>query len=699
MGNDLQIGDFKNYFSGLWNDIFSVKNDLAEYFCENHRFDVCNDYCYSDLDRPISLDELYNGVKTLNRGKAYGPDCLLNEYFIESMDIIGAHVCDIFNCILDSGFFPESWMDGIIVPLFKKGDVNNVHNYRGITLVSCLSKLFTSVLNKRIEKFCNENNTITDAQFAFVKGRSTVDAMFILLSIIQSCLNDKKRLYCSFVDFTKAFDSVYRNALWLKLYKCGIGGKCLRIIKDMYSKVKSCVRLHGGLTDSFEIPVGLKQGEIMSPLLWALFLEDLELFLQGDFNSGIQIDELEIILLLFADDLVIFGNSPKDLQNSLNKLYEYCQTWGLEVNTQKTKVMVFRKKGKILPNECFTYNNIVLENVDHFNYLGTVFSYTGNFCNNQEQITGKALKALNVLLTNCSKYKMKPKILCQLFDSFVGSILSYAAPIWGYTKSKSIERIHMKFCKRILNVRQSTCNAVVYAELGRYPLFINRYVQILKYWFKLKSTENIILKTVYRLSHEQCEKGCRNWVSDVKSMLNEHGFSNIWENPFSVNGKNFVQYFRQRLIDNYTQSCFSLIANASSLQVYKYLKDTLQYEIYLDILPPDLRFFITRLRTSSHSLRIQTCRFSEKRIPRNERVCLLCTSGETEDEFHFVLKCPFFDQLRKKYIKEYYHIRPSTYKLLELLNSTNKNEIFNLADYVKNALFERTSYTYQLTAD
>ena len=84
-----------------------------------------------------------------------------------------------------------------------------------------------------------------------------------------------------------------------------MGGKCLRIIKDMYSKVKSCVRLHGGLSDSFEIPVGLKQGEIMSPLLWALFIEDLELFLQGDFNSDIQIDELEIILLLFADDLVI----------------------------------------------------------------------------------------------------------------------------------------------------------------------------------------------------------------------------------------------------------------------------------------------------------------------------------------------------------------------------------------------------------
>ena len=100
-------------------------------------------------------------------------------------------------------------MDGIIVPLFKKGDVNNVRNYRGITLVSCLSKLFTSILNKRIEKFCHENNAISDAQFAFVKGRSIVDAMFILLSVIQICLNNNKRLYCSFVDFTKAFDSVY----------------------------------------------------------------------------------------------------------------------------------------------------------------------------------------------------------------------------------------------------------------------------------------------------------------------------------------------------------------------------------------------------------------------------------------------------------------------------------------------------------
>ena len=131
--------------------------------------------------------------------------------------------------------------------------------------------------------------------------------------------------------------------------------------------------------------------------------------------------------------------------------------------------MIFRKKSKPLLHEPFYYNGIRLENIDHFNYLGKVFSYTGNFQHNQEQLIGKSLKALNVLLINCRKHNLKPKLLCELFDSFVGSILNYGAEIFGFYKSKETERIHLKFCKSILNVRKSTCNTSVYAELGRYP--------------------------------------------------------------------------------------------------------------------------------------------------------------------------------------------------------------------------------------
>jgi hypothetical protein len=116
-------------------------------------------------------------------------------------------------------------------------------------------------------------------------------------------------------------------------------------------------------------------------------------------------------------------------------------------------------------NEKWTYNGQTIEVVDHFNYLGTVFSYTGNCPLDNEHLTGKALKAMNTLMINGKDMDLKPKLLCQLFYSFVGSIISYASEVWGYSKSKDIERIHLKYCKRILNVRENT--TIVYKSIRK----------------------------------------------------------------------------------------------------------------------------------------------------------------------------------------------------------------------------------------
>ena len=113
---------------------------------------------------------------------------------INFLNFLNFHICDLINAIFESGIFPDKWTEGFIVPIHKKGDVNNVQNYRGITLVSCLSKLFTSILNKRLEAFCDNNNVISDAQFGFRKGKSTVDAIYILHSIVQRYINNNERL-------------------------------------------------------------------------------------------------------------------------------------------------------------------------------------------------------------------------------------------------------------------------------------------------------------------------------------------------------------------------------------------------------------------------------------------------------------------------------------------------------------------------
>ena len=202
-------------------------------------------------------------------------------------------------------------------------------------MVSCFSKIFTGVLNNRLNKWAESSDALSDSQFEFRKGRSTTDAIFDLNATIQKVLNEKGRLFCAFIDLKKAFDSICLNGLWYKLNKMGVNAKMLRIIKDMYNKVKTCVSGCNSYSDFFECAIGLKQGELISPILFSLFIEDLELVLQGDQNCELSIDDITFILMLFADDMVIMGKDRNDLQKSLDLLERCCNKWGLQVNTEK----------------------------------------------------------------------------------------------------------------------------------------------------------------------------------------------------------------------------------------------------------------------------------------------------------------------------------------------------------------------------
>ena len=250
---NISTESFYKYFSELSNDINTVQHDEAEEFCSQTDYNEA-DCDYEEFNSEISISEVRAVIRTLKRNKAVGSDGLMNEYFIESTDILISHIIDIFNHVLSSGYL-DSWTEGIIIPLLKKGDPEDVNNYRGITLMSCLSKIFTGVLNKRINKWCEENNVISDCQFGFRKGCSTTDAIFVLHNLIQKTLNDRGRLYCAFVDLKKAFDSIYRNALWYKMFNLGIKGRTFRIIRDMYAKVKSCVKSANTMSDFFQYAV------------------------------------------------------------------------------------------------------------------------------------------------------------------------------------------------------------------------------------------------------------------------------------------------------------------------------------------------------------------------------------------------------------------------------------------------------------
>ena len=153
--------------------------------------------------------------------------------------------------------------------------------------------------------------------------------------------------------------------------------------------------------------------------------------------------------------------------------------------------------------------------------------------------------------------------MCQLFDAFVGSILNYSTETWGFRKSKAIERIHLKFCKRILQVRTRTSTVAVHGELGRFPMYILRYHKIIKYWFKVLQTENIILKNVNLKSLHDVKCGKRKWVFNVKRILDIYGFSDVFNNPASYNPVPILSLLKEKMVDCFKQEWFSYIRESS----------------------------------------------------------------------------------------------------------------------------------------
>ena len=157
-------------------------------------------------------------------------------------------------------------MKGIIFPIFKVGDDRDPNHHRGISLLSIVFKVYASVLNRRLVKWSEDNGIILEEQGGFRPGRGCVDQIFVLMSILKSRLG--KKTYCCFIDLRKTYDRVWRSGLWKRLWDEGIRGKMWRVLKQMYSHTQNCVLAGSTKTDFFEVDVGVRQGCVLSPVLF-----------------------------------------------------------------------------------------------------------------------------------------------------------------------------------------------------------------------------------------------------------------------------------------------------------------------------------------------------------------------------------------------------------------------------------------------
>ena len=526
-----------------------------------------------ELDCEITITELRSAVFSQNNNKAPGIDNISSEIIKASFEQTSPLLLNLYNKIFQTSTYPSSWGESIITPIFKKGVVNDAQNYRGITLINILAKIYSQLLLNRLTKWSEKNETITDNQFGFQKGKSTTDCVFILHSIISKVLSSKEKLYCVFIDFEKCFDKIDRSYLWLKLLSEHVSCKLVKAIKSMYSTVKLCIRYKNTFSEFFSSYIGLKQGDPSSPLLFMLFVNDILENINSNVDGIFTVNELKLFLILFADDQVVFAKTPDTLQSLLTDIEHYCTEWGLKINTSKTKAMIF-EKGRRTYHEFFLYDTKI-ELVDSFKYLGITLFKNGSWYRSQKCIAQHASRALFNLFTIFNNAELSVPQKCKLFDTLVGSILNFGAELWGIHDAYDIELIHTKFLRRVLGVKKSTNLTALYGEIGRVPFSVYRKIIMVKYWIKVLGQSDLsLLKRIYLIlqadTYANTHYNGMNWAYQIKNILQQHGLEYIW-NQQHINEIPF-EFIKQRILDMYNQKWYSDINNSSRLQSYSIFK-------------------------------------------------------------------------------------------------------------------------------
>ena len=427
---DIDMSSWENHFRSIFKSDIEQRNSSK--VTQNSDSNSC--VIVPELDNEISEIEIKDALQKMKIGKAFGLDEICAEYLKSAENVVVPFLYRFYNKLYNVCYFPMEWSKSIIIPLFEKGEEKNPDNYRGISLLSIVSKVFTAILNKRLYSWAEKEEKISPEQAGFRRSYSTIDHIFSLISIVQSRFNSPRvgKVYACFVDYKKAFDYVDRDKVWDKFQKLNTSSKLLSMLKAIYSNVSACVRWNGKLSELFSCPLGLKQGCLLSPIIFSLLIGDVADFVRANGLHGFQMipGGSEIFSLLFADDIVLLSSTPHGLQRQINNLKIASTSLGLTVNLDKTKVMVFCKGGFLGRRERWTYGNHVLEVVNSYKYLGFLLTTKLSFNIACDEFVSKAKgKVLDIMKTMWCIGSLNTQLFFTFFDSQVKPMLLYASEV------------------------------------------------------------------------------------------------------------------------------------------------------------------------------------------------------------------------------------------------------------------------------
>lgn len=445
--NNNKIITEPNKKSSVW------KQYIERLFGDNDRTEYRNPTQTEQLTGPpITKDEIRKAIEQAKDNKSPGPDELPAE-IIKMISEDNLHLYEtLFNTIYDSGSIPTDWLRSTFIPIPKTHNARECDQHRLISLMSHTLKIYLKIIHKRIYKKCEAN--ISDAQFGFRAGLGTREALFAIQALIQNCRDVRKDIFMCFVEYEKAFDRVQHEKLINILRRTDVDEKDIRCIGKLYWHQSAHIKTTDFTTEDILIQRGVRQGCVLSPLLFNMYSESIFDEALGNEPLGIKVNGVCISNIRYADDTILLGNSVEELQQILDKINNISKEHGLAINAKKTKFMIVSRDNAPYDDARLRVDNKNLERVSKYKYLG---SWLHQDWNPDREIRCR------IEMARSAFYKYKNILTCRDLNielrmryakCYVWSVLLYGMEAWTMkaTTLNKLESFEMWTYRRLLKI-------------------------------------------------------------------------------------------------------------------------------------------------------------------------------------------------------------------------------------------------------
>nr|VZI42377.1 unnamed protein product [Spirometra erinaceieuropaei] len=444
-----------------------------------------------DLDLPPSLQETIRAVQQLSNGKAPGSDAIPAEVYKHGGPLLMDHLTALFQEMWRQGEVPQDFKDANIVQLYKrKGNRQVCDNHRGISLLNIAGKIFARILLNRLNSHL-EQGLLPESQCGFRRHRGTTDMIFAARQIQEKCQEMRTHLYSTFVDLTKAFDTVNSEGLWKIMQKFGCPERLTQMVRQLHDGMMARVTDNGAVSEAFAVTNGVKQGCVLAPTLFSLMFSAMLMDAYRYGRPGIciayrtdghylnrrcmnfqsRVSTATVHELLFADDCALNTTSEEEMQRSMDLFSAACENFVLVINTQKTVVMHQPPPNSATaPNAPpqIKVNGNQLQVLENFPYLGSTLSHNAMIDDELANRISKASQAFGRLRSTVwNRHGLQLSTKLKMYKAVILPTLLYGAQTWTvYTRqARRLNHFHISCLRRILRLNWQ--DRIPYTELAR----------------------------------------------------------------------------------------------------------------------------------------------------------------------------------------------------------------------------------------